>query len=205
MSNHINEEKNLILKDEEKLVLDHNYDGIQELDHPLPGWWLAIFYISIAFSAVYVAYYMTGIGPTLRDEMNATLQEFEAKKPQMPAASSAPNDDALLAMVADKARVQSGAEVFAGKCAACHGAQGQGQIGPNLTDDFWIHGGGGPSDIMKVVRDGVADKGMPPWGPVLKDDEMINVMLFIRSIHGTNPPNAKEPQGAQQPWKTAGQ
>lgn len=186
-------QENVILSDEKALLLDHNYDGIQELDHPLPSWWLAILYITIVFSVVYMAYYMTGWGPTLTEEMNQQLAEIEAKKPAAPEGGMA--SDVLLAAIQDPSKIAAGKGVYDGKCAACHGDKGQGLIGPNLTDDHWIHGTGSPADVAKVISEGVPDKGMPPWGPVITPDELVEVTAFIRSIHGSNPPNPKEPQG----------
>lgn len=197
-----NSDQNLILKDEQALLLDHDYDGIQELDHPLPGWWLAVFYITIVFAVGYVVYYMTGWGPTLTDELNTQMAAIEASKPKAPEGGNGLTDEALAAMAKDPSKIEAGKVVFTGKCAPCHGDVGQGIIGPNLTDDNWIHGKGAPTDIMKVVTDGVADKGMPPWGPVLTPDELTAVVVYIRSIHGSNPPNPKEPQGDHYDFQT---
>jgi cytochrome c oxidase cbb3-type subunit 3 len=146
-----------------------------------------------------MGYYLTGVGPSLRDELTLSLKEIEATKPKVP--EDAFNDATLYAAVADPGKVKHGAEVFAGKCVACHGDKGQGLIGPNLTDDYWLHGGGSPSEMAKVVREGVAEKGMPPWGPLLSADEVRDVVAFVRSIHGSNPAGAKEPQGEKFDWK----
>ena len=190
-----NEDKSQALKGEESLLLDHNYDGIQELDHPLPRWWVSLFYLTIVFAAGYVSYYMTGIGPSLREELATSLAEIEARKPAPQPGGDGLSDEALIALAAQPEKVANGKDVFAGKCAACHGDKGQGIIGPNLTDDHWLHGTGKPSEVAAIVRDGVVEKGMPPWGPVLTPDELKNVTAYIRSIHGTKPAGAKEPQG----------
>lgn len=190
----VEEPKNQILSDEEALLLDHDYDGIQELDHPLPQWWLWLFYISIAFSIVYSIYYMTGIGPTLRDELRVALQEIQAKKPAQSTAGGV-TDEMLLAILEQADRLKNGQEVFVGKCAACHGDKGQGLIGPNLTDDQWMHGAGSPMDIMELVRVGIPTQGMPPWVEVLTPDELLNVSAYVYSIRGSNPPGAKPPEG----------
>lgn len=198
--NQNNEIKNQIFKDEEALLLNHDYDGIQELDHPLPFWWLAIFWLTIAFSAVYVGYYMTGVGPTLNEELVAELKEIEAKKPQQPA-NAGGSDEAILASLNDPTKLANGKEVYIGKCAACHGQAGEGLIGPNLADDAWIHGDGTLAGIQNIISVGVAEKGMPPWNSVLTPDELVNVTAFVRSLHGTNPPNAKEAQGSPMEFK----
>ena len=179
------------------LLLDHNYDGIRELDYPLPSWWLNLFYVTIAFAVFYAVYYMVGPGPTLRQELAKqmkTIEEVQAKAPK-------PEDQlgsALAAAIGNPHEIHEGSEVFASKCMACHGDKAQGLIGPNLTDDYWIHGHGTPGDIAKVVTEGVGDKGMPAWGQILKPNELVQVVAFIKSVHGTNPPGAKDPQGELQ-------
>lgn len=176
------------------LLLDHDYDGIQELDHPLPSWWLNLFYVTIVFSVLYMGYYMLGPGPTLRQELTAKMSAIEQAQARAPKPKSQ-GDEAFAVAVADPEKVKLGSGVYAGKCAACHGDKGQGLIGPNLTDDYWIHGKGQLAEIAKVVSEGVPDKGMPPWGSVLKPDELVHLVAFIKSVRGTNPSGAKEPQG----------
>ena len=184
---------------ESGLLLDHDYDGIQELDHPLPRWWLSLFYATILFSILYAVHYMLGTGPSLREELAADMAEIEALKIVKTSAPLAGTEDEILAAIATQPeKISLGKAVFTGKCAACHGDQGQGTIGPNLTDDHWLHGTGKASEIAATVRAGVPEKGMPPWGPVLSSDELLNVTAFIVSIRGTNPPGAKEPQGTRQ-------
>lgn len=181
---------------EEALLLDHNYDGIQELDNPLPRWWLLTFYITIVFGVAYAIYYMTGIGPDLRQELDVAMQKIEAKRAAAPQpAATAGEDTALRAALNDPRKIATGKDVFQGKCVACHGANAEGGIGPNLTDKNWLHGKGRLQDIAQTIRDGVTEKGMPPWGPVLKDDEIVSVVAYIHSVLGSNPPGAKEPQG----------
>ncbi len=184
----------------DKLLLDHDYDGIQELDHPLPRWWLATLYATIVFSIFYMGYYLTGIGPTLTEELQVDMQEIESKKKLSPVSEQ--NNSYLYVLLKDPVKVGQGLAVYTGKCAPCHGDKGQGVIGPNLTDDFWIHGTGNLDDIAKVIRIGIPEKGMPPWQAILTPDEVQNVVAFIGSVHGTNPANAKEPQGEKQEWKT---
>ena len=171
--------------------MDHNYDGIHELDHPLPSWWLATFYISIVFAVLYSAYYLTGIGPTLIEELQISMEIIDQKKP---AEAADADESAILASLHDPVRLKNGAVVFAGKCAACHGDKGQGVIGPNLTDKYWLHGGQ-PGEIAKVIGDGVLEKGMPPWKAILSPDELVDVSAFVKSLLGTNPPGGKEAQG----------
>lgn len=178
-----------------KVIPNHSYDGIQELDNPLPGWWLATFYITIVFAALYIGYYWFAGGPTLTEEFD---QAKKVRDTQMLATgqNKGPSDDELKAALASPKIVEKGKEDFTAKCASCHGDKGQGGIGPNLTDKFWIHGGK-LADIAKTITDGVADKGMPPWGAMLSKAEIIELSAFVKSIGGTNPPNPKAPQGVE--------
>ncbi len=172
----------------------HTYDGIQELDNPLPGWWLATLYLTIIFSVGYFAYYNLGSGPTLTQEFEANQKAREIIALSNPSNSSGPSDSELNAILNDTSKVAAGKEIYTGKCAACHGPQGQGVIGPNLTDKYWIHGSK-ISDIYKIIKNGVNEKGMPPWGGMLKQEELITVSAYVKSLKGTNPANPKAPQG----------
>ena len=184
----------------EAQLLDHEYDGIRELDNMLPRWWVWLLYGTIVFAAWYSGYYMSGYGPTPQQELAASLKQIEALKPP-PAPSGAAATASIVAVLGNAKNIHEGQEVFKAKCVACHGDIGQGVIGPNLTDDYWIHGQGRIQDIAEVVATGVPDKGMPPWGPVLSADEARDVVVFIRSLHATNPPNAKAPQGDKYEFK----
>jgi cytochrome c oxidase cbb3-type subunit 3 len=135
-----------------------------------------------------------GEGPTLVKEYEHAKSAFEYSQYLNKGTVKVASEDELRAFMKDSARIKAGREVFQGKCVSCHGAQGQGGIGPNLTDDYWIHGGK-MTDIVKVVSEGVLDKGMPPWGAILKQDELYSVVIFVKSLRGTNPPGAKAPQG----------
>ncbi len=182
-------------EEEKKLLLDHNYDGIQELDNPLPRWWLATFYITIFFSIFYVNYYFFGDGPTLTEEFDKAKQENYLKV-FASQSKEAPTDEKELAkLLGDTEQVAQGKSVFEKNCASCHGAAGQGVIGPNLTDNHWINGKGKLLDILKAVSEGVLEKGMPAWKPVLKPEELKQVVVYVKSINGTHPANPKEAQG----------
>jgi cytochrome c oxidase cbb3-type subunit III len=185
----------------EHRLLDHNYDGIQEADYPLPRWWLMIFYATIVFGIGYAGYYLTGVGPDGRAELATAMRAIVAKRPPDNLKSSDTEKSLLFVALKDQKRIASGRAVFQGKCVACHGANAEGGIGPNLTDDYWIHGKGGPEDIFQTIRTGVASKGMPPWADVLKEDELVCVTAFIRSVRGTNPAGAKSAQGGMQEFK----
>jgi len=177
---------------EQDRLLDHDYDGIQEYDNPLPRWWLWIFYATIVFVPLYY------VLPGRLGENGGNVAEYErdvaAHQAAEPPAAPTISEGALLALAADREAVEEGEELFTKNCVACHGAGGGGVIGPNLTDAAWIHGGT-PGAIHKTIVEGVIAKGMPPWGRLLKPEEVDQVTAYVISIKGTTPPNPKAPEG----------
>lgn len=168
----------------------HEYDGIQEEDNHLPNWWLAVLFGSIVFGFGYwFVLHTTRQMTSHEDDYRA---EVEALKKARIAANPT-SDEAIIALTQDPAKVEEGKQVFASTCAACHAAEAQGLVGPNLTDKFWIHGNK-PTDIVKAVTDGFPDKGMPPWGPVLGPEKVRKVAAYIVTLKNTNHPG-KDPQG----------
>jgi cytochrome c oxidase cbb3-type subunit 3 len=178
-------------------LTDHDYDGIQEYDNPLPNWWLTVFLGTIIFGFLYWLHYFSGAAPTQIEELRSDMVKIEAQSKAAEASGAAKpdSDDDIKKLANDTTVLAQGKAVFLGKCAACHGPQLQGVIGPNLTDEYWIHGKGTPSDISAVVHAGVLDKGMPSWGTMLTDAEIRSVVVFVVSMQGSNPPNPKAPQG----------
>lgn len=174
-------------------LIEHSYDGIQEYDNPMPRWWLGTFVVTIVFSIAYII----NIGPVGNGkgriaDYEADVKAYAAAHPE-PSSSVSPEQ--LAALVADAGALERGKTVYTTNCASCHRADGGGLIGPNLTDDAWIHGGT-PLDIHRSINDGVLAKGMPNWGKLLKPDQVQAVTAYVVSLHGTNPPNAKAPQSA---------
>ena len=184
---------------EEDRLLDHDVDGIREYDNPLPRWWINLFWATIVFSVLY-ALNLPGIGSGKGRIANYERDMARARARQAAQAAQSPTgglDEAgLLALVNDPARLKTGRERFITTCAACHREDGGGSIGPNLTDEFWIHGGT-PLEILKTVSDGVPDKGMPAWSQTLKPDEIAAAVAYVLTLHDTHPPNPKEPQGTK--------
>lgn len=178
-------------------LLDHNYDGIQEYNNPLPNWWLITFYATIIFAVFYYGYYQLGSGSSLDQELKVARQEIVAKNPPPAQGAPAESEEQLAAVMSKPESLAMGKEIFAAKCAACHLEAGQGLVGPNLTDNFWVHGKGTRQDILQVVRKGVVEKGMLAWETLLKPEEVIAVAGFVFSLKGTNPPNPKAPQGTE--------
>lgn len=177
---------------QDEVMAGHEYDGIQEMDNPLPKWWLYGFYLCIVFAFLYTGYYHYGPGVSLNEAYLQGIAPIIAGREA--AAQSGVDSAALLAAVADPARKEAGKAVFMTNCANCHGEQGQGIVGPNLTDKFWLHGHT-PEKVFLTIKNGVPDKGMLTWGGILKDEEMMSLVAFIESIRGTTPAGAKEPQG----------
>jgi cytochrome c oxidase cbb3-type subunit 3 len=186
--------------DESMLMAGHKYDGIQEYDNPMPGWWTGIFLITVLFVPVY----MLGISTFgFVDDYEEDLSQATARLTAVQEAYAAANPTevstdaaSLIAMAADPGALAAGAEVYkvAGTCAICHGQEGEGGIGPNLADNAWIHGGS-PEDIYKVVNEGVLTAGMPAWGEVLTQEQIVQASAYVISLQGTTPANPKEPQG----------
>ena len=185
-------------------LFEHTYDGIQEYDNPMPRWWVLIFWATIVFSVIYVANVVPIIGfgkgwhGNYADEMAAAEKKYAASRAPKPA----PADDVLLALAADPAARDAGKVVYMKSCMPCHRADAGGVIGPNLTDDFWIHGAK-PGDLHRVVTAGVLDKGMPAWGTVLVPEDIDRVTAYVISVHDTHPENPKAPQGVAVEPETA--
>ena len=178
------------MSDEKKPEVRHVFDGIEELDNRLPNWWLGILWITIVFSAGYWFYYhTTSIGPSQAEELKQELAAIEAKKPKEVALS----DDLLASMAQDAQVVETGKQVFVQTCVACHAAQGEGLVGPNLTDNAWIHGSQ-PMAIYKGISEGYTAKGMPPWGPTLGEERTRAVTAYVLTLKGKNLPG-KPPEG----------
>jgi len=179
-------------KDQDHL-LEHAYDGIQEYDNPLPTWWKLIFYATILVVPIYLWDPLgIGVGPGREKVYQQDMAAFNAAHPKN--AGPTMTDDQFLAMSKDPAKLAEGKAAFATNCVACHRPDGGGLIGPNLTDDYWIHGGQ-PGQIHLTISEGVLAKGMPNWGKLLKPDQVDALTAYVISLHGSNPANAKEPQG----------
>ena len=173
----------------------HVYDGIEEADNQLPMWWLVLFFSAVVFAVAYwFTYHEYGLAP-LPGEAYAVAKAAKLKEQEHQAAILARKADSggLDSLAEDPALVAAGQGKFAGACAPCHGANAEGNIGPNLTDDAWLHGGSA-EDIQAVIRDGVAAKGMPAWGATLGPVAVQELTAYLLSIRGTNVPG-KEPQG----------
>ncbi|MFZ3231458.1 MAG: cbb3-type cytochrome c oxidase N-terminal domain-containing protein [Pseudobdellovibrio sp.] len=180
-------------QENDKEIKGHDYDGITEYDNPLPIWWLATFIGTVIFAFIYFLHYQVGDGPTLKQDLTVALAQIEKIKSSQPADDF--TEEQLETAFKDNQNIALGSEVFAGKCAVCHGVELQGVIGSNLVDQFWINTKGTKTGLVSVVNKGVVEKGMPAWKDVLKGPEILAVSAFIYSKKGNTPANPKAPQG----------
>jgi cytochrome c oxidase cbb3-type subunit 3 len=214
------------MADHSDKMLDHDYDGIRELDNELPRWWVWLFYVTIIFAIFYMIYYdVLGIGyssadaylsemdpnfvreqdeqpaylgllPYYRSPYAATDAEKELSKKVRPVLVRMTRDTDTITYIAlmDDASVAEGRNIYMRNCASCHGNAGEGGVGPNLTDDYWLHGAEF-NNIVKTVKYGFPTKGMISWLGQLTMDQIIQVSSYVTTLHGTSPPNPKAPEG----------
>jgi len=183
------------LSEEKDLMMDHEYDGIHELNNPVPAWFQVLFFGTITFAASYLLiYHVFKWAPLQKEEYKIEMAKAEADKILYLSKQPVQIDEKSVKLVNDATTLNAGKTVFSIYCQSCHGDKGQGLVGPNLTDDYWIHGGK-IQDIFKTVKYGVPTKGMPTWEKQLSPKQISDVSNYVESIHGTNPPNAKAPQG----------
>jgi cytochrome c oxidase cbb3-type subunit 3 len=183
------------VEQEADITLGHEYDGIRELDNRLPPWWLYGFYVSIIFAVVYLwRYHVSHTAPLSVEELQIAMAQAEEQKALYLKKSASNVDENTVKLLTEAADISGGEKVYIQNCAACHGKAGEGIVGPNLTDDYWLHGGS-IKDVFKTVKYGWPEKGMRSWKDDLSPVQIAQVTSYIKSIHGTNPSNAKAQQG----------
>lgn len=183
------------IEEEGEIILDHNYDGIKELDNNLPPWWLYSFYISIFFAVIYMFKYHVFNGENQYDEL--AVEYVEADKAYQEYLKTAKDlvDYKTVTVLTDPGDISAGKSIFAEKCIACHKADGGGGIGPNLTDKHWILGGG-ISNVFKTISEGGrSGKGMEAWKKELKPSQIAQVASYVLNFQGTTPAEPKAPEG----------
>ncbi len=183
----------------EPLLLDHEADGIKELDNNLPRWWVWLFYLTIVFSVVYLGYYHV----FRAGDLQAAEYDKEWKKGEEIKSSAIAKFESSLGALEpskDPLILGKGQQTFVALCAPCHRPDGGGLVGPNLTDDYFIHGSN-YVDSLKVIINGVPEKGMITWRGLLKPSEVQAVASYTYTLRGTKPPNPKPPENQQQPEK----
>jgi mono/diheme cytochrome c family protein len=173
---------------------DHEFDGIRELDNRIPPWFTLLFGGTILFAAIYlVDYHVVGASKLMIGEYQDDVAAAAIQR-RIVMASEGTIDENTLTAVKDPAVLKRGSDEFARYCISCHGRNGEGLIGPNLTDDFWIHGGG-IKNVYATIKNGVPAKGMISWQLVFTPRQIQEIGSFVLSLHGTNPPNGKKPEG----------
>lgn len=178
--------KSVKIEDEKDVQLDHDYDGIKELDNALPPWWLYGFYLTIVFAGIYIWRFHFSDAPLQVQELRNEIAAAKVAEEAYAKMNANKVDENTVEYKADLALIAAGKELFASKCVACHGAEAGGGQGPNLTDDYWIHGGS-IKDIFKTIKYGVTNKGMIAWGGELTPKQIEGLANFIKSIKGSNP------------------
>jgi cytochrome c oxidase cbb3-type subunit 3 len=185
----IEEEKNMVIKD--------SHDGIIELDNPTPPWFMYLFYGSILFGVIYmINYHVLQDGNIQETEYKSDMAIAEKERAAYLKKFDASINENNVLLTKSSKDLQEGKEIYKTNCVACHGSLGQGGIGPNFTDQFWIHGGG-IKDLYKTIFNGVPQKGMISWNKTLNPLKIQQVASYILSLQGTNPAGAKVPQGVE--------
>lgn len=179
----------------DRLIADHEYDGIRELDNDLPPWWKWLFYITIAFAIIY----MVRLWVFNADDLYQA-REFEEEMAEAASTFPAqPAEEFEVKLLADGAAIARGKETYDKICHVCHLMDGGGLVGPNFTDNFWIHGNT-MEDWFNVVTNGVLEKGMIAYKDQLSPTQRLEVLSYIATLHGTTPANPKAPEGQEMEW-----
>ncbi|QNK61893.1 c-type cytochrome [Pedobacter sp. PAMC26386] len=186
------------MEEEKNLVMEHKFDGIAELNNPTPAWFMILFYGTIIFATGYLLTYdVLGYGKSQEEEYIAELEQAADAKVAFLAnpanAANAVNENNM-EQSKDEAVIKSGASLFANRCTPCHGEHGEGIVGPNLTDEYWLHGGKA-KDVFKTIKYGVPEKGMIAWEKSLSAQQIADLTNYVLSLQGTKPAGAKAPQG----------
>jgi cytochrome c oxidase cbb3-type subunit 3 len=183
------------IEEEKDIMMEHEFDGIAELDNPTPAWFMWLFYASIVFGVAYLLnYHVFKFSPLQDQEYAIEMEQAKVAKEAYLAKAGNLIDETSVQFNQDAAVIDAGKALYATNCVACHGAQGEGTVGPNLVDEYWLHGGT-VNDIFKTIKYGIPAKGMISWEKTLTPKQIADVSNYILSLKGSNPPNAKAPQG----------
>ncbi len=183
------------LNDEKTILIEgHDYDGIQELDNRMPPWLQSLFLATVLIAIGYSAYYFSGMGDLQIAELDKEIALADIEKKAYLEKVGSTMDENTVTQLTEIVGIDAGKAIFQEKCTACHGTEGGGGVGPNLTDKFWLHGGN-IKNLFKVIKYGVPEKGMISWEKQLSPTDMQKVASFVLSLKGSKPANPKEPQG----------
>lgn len=184
--------KDSLFTDEE--ILNHDYDGIMEMNNGMPFWLTGLFLGSIIWGIIYYLHYTSGSGPNSEMAYQSKMAAFNAQVAESEASTA--NID-YFSELNNPEGISHGLAVYKLRCAACHGMNGEGGIGPNLADAYWLHGDASTESIAELVDKGITEKGMPAWGQILSKKDVVATAVFIKSIAGTSPAGGKAPQGKE--------
>lgn len=186
------------IEEEKNLIMEHKFDGIAELNNPTPAWFMILFYGTIIFAIGYLLTYdVLGFGKSQEEEYIAEIEQAAESKVAFlanPANVKNAVNENNMEQSKDEAVIKNGASLFANRCTPCHGEHGEGIVGPNLTDEYWLHGGTA-KDVFKTIKYGVPEKGMIAWEKSLSAQQIADLTNYVLSLQGTKPAGAKAPQG----------
>lgn len=186
------------LSEEKNLLIDHQYDGISELDNPTPAWFMWLFYITIIFASTYLLnFHVFKLGKLQEQEYVAEINQAAADQKVFLSKAANRVDENSVKLSTEPATLNAGAAIFKQNCVPCHGQFAQGIVGPNLTDEYWLHGGK-INDVFKTIKYGVPDKGMISWEKQLSPKQISDVANYIKSLKDSHPANAKASQGIKE-------
>ena len=190
--------KSTPIEREKDIMFDHDFDGIKELDSKIPPWFAWLFIITIIFAAYYmIDYHVIGSGQVMQEEYAEEVRIALLEKEALIKSGAFVNEETVT-FLSEVSALDAGKNIFQTNCIACHAADGGGIVGPNLTDDYWIHGGG-IKNVFKVIKYGVVEKGMIAWQTQLSPNQMQEVASYVLSLHSTTPAAPKQPEG--EIWK----
>jgi cytochrome c oxidase cbb3-type subunit 3 len=183
------------MEEEKNMLIEHDYDGIRELDNPTPAWFMWLFYITIIFAFTYMLnFHVFKLSPLQDEEYAVEMKNADIEKQAFLAKSANRVDENSVKLSTDVAVLNDGKGIFMKNCVPCHGQHAEGIVGPNLTDEFWLHGGK-IGNLFKTIKNGVPDKGMISWEKQLTPKQIADVANYIKSLAGSHPANPKAPQG----------
>jgi cytochrome c oxidase cbb3-type subunit 3 len=186
------------IEEEKDLLIEHEFDGIKELDNPVPGWFNFLFYGSIAVGIMYfITYHVADWGPSQEQEYVTEMKRAEEDQKLYLSKSANKIDETSVAISTEAPVISAGKAVYDANCVACHGDKGQGTVGPNLSDEYWLHGGK-ITNVFKTIKYGVPEKGMISWEKTLSPKQISEVSNYIMTLKGTSPANAKVAQGEKE-------
>jgi cytochrome c oxidase cbb3-type subunit 3 len=188
------------IEQEADVLLDHNYDGIRELDNVLPPWWVYLFYATIIFGAVYLVRFQIMDGNSQDQEYQAEVKQAKIDIAEYMKTAPDLMSKEKVTLLTDAASLAQGKAIFTTNCVACHKADGGGQIGPNLTDIYWINGGGIKNVFNTIMEGGRDGKGMVSWKASIKPSDIQKVASYVLSLQGTNPKDAKPTELEAKEW-----